>query len=139
MHEVVYLIGIWDLFHIGHLNIIRRASKLGNKLVIGVATDEFAAGHKEWPTIPFEQRCAIISAIQYVDAVESVEYFEDVRPMIKHGVTICVAGGDFGQYAGQSAVLRKTYEMGIKLILLPRTPGVSTTLIKQKIKEDSAN
>ena len=139
MHEVVYLIGIWDLFHIGHLNIIRRASKLGDKLVVGVATDEFAAGHKEWPTIPFEQRYAIISAIRYVDAVEPVECFEDMHPMIKHGVTICVAGGDFGQYAGQSVLLRKTYEMGIKFVLLPRTPGVSTTLIKQKVRRDNAD
>lgn len=132
---VVYLSGVWDLFHIGHLNAIREASQLGDKLVIGVITDEFCEEYKgRRPTIPFKQRCAIVSALQYVDAVEPATSFYDFGPMEKHGATLRATRPGFGDYAGQEGVMGEMTTRNYRAIAIPYTPSISTTLIRQRIK-----
>jgi len=63
-----YTTGVFDMFHIGHLNILRRAKEKCDYLIVGVSTDELVQSYKhKVPIIPFEQRCAIVKAIRYVD------------------------------------------------------------------------
>ena len=65
-----YTTGVFDMFHIGHLNILRRAKEKCDYLIVGVSTDELVQSYKhKVPIIPFEQRCAIVKAIRYVDEV----------------------------------------------------------------------
>ena len=132
---VAYTAGVWDLFHIGHLNMLRRASGHGDCLIVGVATDEAATAYKRKPVIPFEQRCAIVRAIRYVDMVVPVYELGSVEPMIKYGVAVRVTGDDFGQYPEQKVAAIRMAELGIRLVTLYRTPFVSTTLIRQRIGE----
>jgi len=135
--DIVYMSGVWDLFHIGHLNAIRKASQLGSKLIIGVVTDKFCEEKKEQqPIIPFRQRCAIVNALQYVDAVEPTESFYDFRPMEKHGVTLRAVGPEFENHVIQKDVMAKMISMGYKIVVVPYTPNVSTTLIKQKVMRE---
>ena len=69
-YKVGYTTGVYDLFHIGHLNIIKRAKELCDYLIVGVSTDEVVENYKhKSPIIPFEERIAIIEAIKYVDKV----------------------------------------------------------------------
>src|SRR3972149_4267462 len=65
--KIIYLGGVFDLFHFGHLSILRRAKELGEVLVVGVLTDDGAAEYKRRPIIPYEQRFAIVKAIKYVN------------------------------------------------------------------------
>ena len=65
----VYTSGVFDLFHVGHLEALQKAKALGDYLIVGMATDEDAASYKRMPVIPYEQRCRIIASIDSVDAV----------------------------------------------------------------------
>ena len=65
-----YTTGVYDMFHIGHLNILRRAKEQCDFLIVGVSTDELVQHDKnKTPIIPFEERCKIVEAIKYVDKV----------------------------------------------------------------------
>jgi glycerol-3-phosphate cytidylyltransferase len=123
--------GTFDLFHYGHLEILRRAKELGDFLIVGVSTDEFNEREKHKQTIyPFDQRAAIVGAVRYVDMVIPEENWkqkaDDVR---KHKIDIFVMGDDWkGEFDEQ---LREYCDV----IYLPRTYGISSSGIKQNIKE----
>lgn len=69
-YKIGYTTGVYDMFHIGHLNILRRAKEMCEYLIVGVSTDECVESYKnKTPIIPFEQRAAIVEAIKYVDEV----------------------------------------------------------------------
>ena len=107
--------------------------------MIGVITDEFCEGYKERPAIPFKQRCAIVGALRYVDAVEPAESFYDFRPMEKHGATLRAVRPNFGDFAGQEGVIDEMLARGYEAVTIPYTPNISTTLIKQKIRRGKKN
>ena len=65
----VYTSGVFDLFHVGHLEALQKAKALGDYLIVGVATDEDAASYKRIPVIPYDQRCRILASIDSVDEV----------------------------------------------------------------------
>ena len=131
----VYISGVWDLFHIGHLNVIKWAKDLGDFLVVGVVTDEFAAEYKgRRPVIPFKDRYAIVQAIRYVDAAVTVTSFD--LPPSKYGVTIRAHGPEYGKHAGQKIVIAALEKMGVKKALLPRTEGISTTIIRERMRDE---
>ena len=141
MLEVVYISGTWDLFHVGHLRAIEAASRLGDKLVVGVTTDEFAASYKTSPpVIPFIQRRAIVAALRCVDAAVPTRFPLDIVPMVEYGVTIRAVGPDYGggnrQPHGHIETIEWMRDQGIGIVHIPRTPDVSTTLIKDRIREE---
>ena len=79
-YKVGYTTGVFDLFHIGHLNILRRAKEMCEYLIVGVSTDELVQEYKnKTPVIPFEERKAIVEAIKYVDEVVSQESMDKVK------------------------------------------------------------
>jgi glycerol-3-phosphate cytidylyltransferase len=132
---IVYISGVWDLFHVGHLNAIRNARLLGDMLIAGVVTDEFCAEYKgRPPIIPFEQRRAVIEALRDVNATVPVTSFD--IPPLEYRVSIRAHGPWYGKYDGQKALLRKLVDLGIEAICVPRTDGISTTQIKERIKNE---
>jgi len=138
--EVVYYTGTWDLFHIGHLRSLEKARELGDRLIVGVTTDDFSESYKGIrPIIPLEQRCEILSALRCVDVAIPTRFAMDFEPMIKYGVTIRAVGPEYGSGLRQPEehieALRWMGGQGIKVVRVPRTPGVSTTLIKKRIRE----
>ena len=69
-YKVGYTTGVYDMFHIGHLNILKRAKEQCDYLIVGVSTDELVEDYKhKKPIIPFDERFAIVEAIKYVDKV----------------------------------------------------------------------
>lgn len=119
--------GTFDMFHIGHLNLLRRAKSLGDKLIVGVSTDEFNAGKNKQTVIPWEQRAGIVSAIDCVDEViPESSWDQKSENIIQYEVGCLVMGSD---WTGKFDDL-----MGLcDVIYLERTEGISSTKIKNSL------
>lgn len=121
--------GTFDLLHTGHINILRRAKELGDYLIVAVSTDEFnTLKHKE-AYHSFEERKQILEAIKYVDEVIGEnDWDQKVEDVKKYSVDTFVMGND---WEGEFDFLKEYCEV----IYLPRTSGVSTTKIKDELKQ----
>lgn len=129
MAKTVLTYGTFDLFHVGHLNILKRLKEKGNRLVVGVSTDEFNIIKGKKTVVPFEQRLEIVQAIKYVDLAVPEESWEQKRLDIqKYDAKIFGIGEDWkGKFDDLSDE--------IEVIYLPRTAGVSTTEMKRILSE----
>jgi|SRR5690554_3837157 len=129
--------GTFDMFHIGHLKLLKRLSELGDRLIIGVSTDEFNAQKGKKCIIPFEQRKEIVENIKGVDLVIPENDWEQKITDIKNlNVDLFVMGSD---WEGKFDYLTEYCEVQY----LPRTKGISTTELKnilnnpaKKVKEE---
>lgn len=120
--------GTFDLFHIGHLRLIERLAAMGDRLIVGVSTDEFNAGKGKKSVVSYDDRAAIVQAIKGVDLVLPERAWEQKRSdIIEHGVDVFVMGDDWtGKFDELSDVCEVRY--------LPRTSGVSSTDIKEMLR-----
>lgn len=119
--------GTFDLFHIGHLNILKRAKELGDYLVVAVSSDEFNEIKGKVCKIKDKDRMEIVKAIRYVDEVILEESWDQKRRDIQeHDIDIFVMGDD---WEGKFDDLKDLCEV----IYLPRTKGISTTMIKAEL------
>ena len=120
--------GTFDLFHIGHLNLLRRAKELGDYLIVGVSTDEFNEIKGKISIIPYKERQAIIRAIRYVDEVIAENSWEQkIEDIKKYKIDILVMGEDWrGEFDYLSSYCEVVY--------LPRTKNISSTALKNKMK-----
>ena len=120
--------GTFDLFHIGHLNILKRAKALGDYLVVAVSSDDFNALKGNICVIPDYERMAIVEAIKYVDEVIPENSWEQkIEDVKKHNIDVFVMGND---WEGKFDFLKEYCEV----VYLPRTDGISTTQIKEGLK-----
>lgn len=119
--------GTFDLFHIGHLRLIERLRSLGDRLVIGISSDEFNAGKGKKAIIPYADRAAIVAAIKGVDVVFPEESWEQKASDIGlYGVDIFAMGDDWeGKFDFLNEFCRVVY--------LPRTAGISSTKIRGQL------
>lgn len=122
--------GTFDLFHIGHLEILKRARQLGDYLVVGVSTDAFNDIKGKQCVYPYEHRAQIVNAIEYVDEVIPESNWDQKASDIKtHGIDIFTMGSDWeGKFDDLKALC--------KVVYLPRTDGISTTSLKQHMFEN---
>lgn len=120
--------GTFDLFHIGHLNLINRLADMGDRLIIAVSTDEFNAGKGKTSVVSYEDRSRIISSIKGVDLVIPETSWEQKASDIKeHDVDIFAIGED---WTGKFDDLKELCDV----VYLPRTDGISSTEIKQMLR-----
>lgn len=134
----VFTSGSFDLFHIGHLNILERSAALGDELIVGVSTDELIQHYKGMPPIiPFEQRFRIISSLKCVTkAVKQVKLTE-VAQLQREDIDIVTIWDDWeNKYLEGLEWMKK--QPGKKVVYFPYTPGVSTTSIKKRIIESTS-
>lgn len=133
---VAYAAGCWDLFHIGHLRYLKKAKALCDVLVVSVNTDEMIVTYKgEPPVIPYKQRREIVQSLRCVDIVIPHISLEDTTGFDEYGINTKVIGPEFGQHSGQRRVLSKHRKAGIEIVMVSRTPNISTTIIKEAIRE----
>jgi len=129
MGKVVITYGTFDLFHIGHLNLLKRAKALGDYLIVGVSTDEFNAVKGKKALIPFEQRAEIVASIKYVDLVIPETCWEQkIEDIKKYNVDILVMGKD---WEGKFDYLKKYCEE----VYLERTKGISSSYLRSILKK----
>lgn len=122
--KTVITFGTFDIFHIGHLNILRRAGEMGDRLVVGISSDQLNFSKKQrYPVYPQQQRMAIVSQIKGVDEVFLEVSLERKAAYIRQfSASVLVMGDD---WAGRFDYLRPLCEVRY----LPRTPSISTTSI----------
>ncbi len=129
MPKRILTYGTFDMFHIGHLNLLNKLKKLGDELYVAVSTDDFNLLKGKKTLIPFSQRIEIVKNIKSVDFVIAEEAWEQkVSDVIKYNIDIFAIGDD---WQGEFDFLTKYCEV----IYIPRTDNISTTKLKLELNE----
>jgi glycerol-3-phosphate cytidylyltransferase len=135
-YKVGYTTGVFDLFHIGHLNILKRAKECCEYLIVGVSTDECVQEYKhKTPVIPFEERIAIVEAIKYVDKVVPQVNMNKMAAWRKLKFDAIFHGDDWKGTTLYTKYEKEFAEVGVSLVFLPHTKGTSSTEIAKKLQE----
>ena len=125
--KIIITYGTFDMFHIGHLKLLKRLSKMGDKLIVAISDDIFNEGKGKKVMIPYKQRAKIVKSIKYVDKVIPEKNWEQkVRDVQKYKVDTFVMGDD---WEGKFDFLKEHCEV----VYLPRTKDISTTQFKKVI------
>lgn len=133
--KTVITYGTFDLIHYGHLNLLKRASKLGDRLIVGVSTDEMCREKNKFPVFPLEKRMEYIKDLRYVDLVipehNMAQKVDDIK---KYGADIFLLGDDYAQSFKLMPEYEKIKDI-CEVVFLERTKDISTTVLKAKILE----
>ncbi len=120
--------GTFDMFHVGHLELLKRIKQYGNELIVAVSTDAFNEIKGKKTIIPYQHRAQIVEAIKYVDKVIPEEHWEQkVEDIQKYKIDTLIMGDD---WRGKFDFLKEYCEV----IYLPRTKGISSTELKETLK-----
>ena len=131
---VGYTTGVYDMFHIGHLNILKKAKEQCEYLIVGVSTDEVVKNYKnKLPIIPFEQRREIVAAIKYVDEVVPQTSLNKMDAYKKLKFNAIFHGSDWKGSEMYNKIIEEFAYVGVDIVFLPHTDGVSSTMISEKL------
>ena len=137
---VGYTTGVFDLFHIGHLNLLKNAKGLCDKLIVGVTTDELIVTYKKKnAVIPFSERLEIVRNISYVDAVVPQNSMDKMEMQRKLKFDIMFVGDDWFDSEKWRNFDKQFEDVGVKIIYFPYTKGTSSTLINSILQEKRKN
>ena len=138
-YKIGYTTGVYDLFHIGHLNVLRNAKQYCEKLIVGVSTDEVVQKNKnKTPVIPFNERIEIVKAIRYVDEAYAQEDYSaeyKIKRIKELGVDVLFVGSDWQGTEKWNNLEKQLKKIGVDVVYLPHTDGISSTELIIKIKK----
>ena len=131
-----YTTGVFDMFHIGHLNILKRARAHCDYLIVGVSTDELCMNYKhKKPIVPFEERKAIVEGIRYVDQVVPQVDREKFKAWEKIGFDVMFVGDDWKNSPLFNELEEKFADVNVKIEYFPYTTGTSSTILREKLDQ----
>ncbi len=130
-----YTTGVFDLFHIGHLNMLKNARGLCDKLVVGVTVDELVQYKGKRALIPFEDRIEIVRSCKYVDAAIPQYDMDKLSVCKKLGASYLFVGDDWYGTTKWKSYEEELEKEGIKVVYFPYTKGVSSTLINAALDQ----
>ena len=130
-----YTTGVYDLFHIGHLNLLKNAKGMCDKLIVGVTVDELVAYKGKHAMISFEDRIEIGRSIKYVDAAVPQYDMDKLTACKKLGATVLFVGDDWYGTEKWAKYEEDFAREGIKIVYFPYTKGISSTKITQALHE----
>ena len=134
-YKIGYTTGVFDMFHIGHLNVLRRAKEQCEQLIVGVSTDELVREYKHHdPIIPFEERLAIIRAIKYVDKAVPQTTMDKIEAWEQLHFDAMFHGSDWKGSTLYNEYQRRFSEVGVEVVFLPHTEGISSTQLSEKLR-----
>lgn len=134
-YKIGYTTGVYDLFHIGHLNVLKNAKQYCEKLIVGVSTDEVVKKNKnKTPVIPFNDRIEIVKAIKYVDEAYaqedySIEY--KIKRIKELDVDVLFVGSDWQGTEKWNNLEKQLKEIGVDVVYLPHTDGISSSDLRK--------
>lgn len=132
-----YTAGVYDMFHIGHLNVIKNAKERCDFLIVGVSTDEVVEQNKnKKPIIPFVERAAIVESIKYVDKVVPQERYDiegKIETVKKYGINVMFVGSDWQGTDKWNKIEEELGKINCKVVYLPHTDGISSTMLRDKL------
>lgn len=128
-----YTTGVYDLFHIGHLNLFKNAKGMCDKLVVGVTVDELVLYKGKRAMIPFSDRIEIVRSCKYVDAAVPQYDMDKVAACKKIGANILFVGDDWYGTEKWKEYESQLEEEGIRVVYFPYTRGVSSTKISEAL------
>lgn len=129
-----YTTGVYDLFHIGHLNLLKNAKGMCDRLVVGVTTDELVSYKNKKALIPFEERIEIVRSIKYVDAAVPQYNMDKVTACKKIGANILFVGDDWYATEKWQTFENELNKIGVKVVYFPYTKGISSTILNNTLQ-----
>ena len=128
-----YTTGVYDLFHIGHLNLLKNAKGMCDKLVVGVTVDELVAYKGKQAMIPFEDRIELVRSCKYVDAAVPQYDMDKLAACKKLGAEFLFVGDDWYGTEKWKEYEKEFLEAGIRIVYFPYTKGISSTQITKAL------
>ncbi|MFC4991816.1 adenylyltransferase/cytidyltransferase family protein [Rubritalea tangerina] len=130
-----YTTGVFDLFHIGHLNLLKNAKGMCDKLIVGVTTDELVSYKNKRAVIPFEERMEIVRNIDFVDVVVPQENMDKMSAWEMLRFDIMFVGDDWAKTEKWQQFEQDFEKVGVKVVYFPYTKSTSSTLINETLKK----
>jgi len=129
----VLTVGVFDLLHVGHINLFKNAKMLGNYLIVAIQDSSVVLDYKSDTKLVYstEERMYMVRAIRYVDEVIEYKAVDDIVKIINFDI---FAIGPDQIHKGFQAAINWCNENGKKVVVIPRTEGISTSWLKEKIK-----
>lgn len=137
-YKVGYTTGVFDMFHIGHLNILRRAKEQCDYLIVGISTDECVESYKhKRPIIPFEQRKAIVEAIRYVDEVVPQETMDKTIFLQERHFDVMFHGSEWKGTDLYNRYEQEFSKYNAEIVYLQHTEGISSSELREKLNKNN--
>lgn len=134
-HKIGYTTGVFDMFHVGHLNILEKAKEQCEVLIVGVTTDDLCVRRKnKCPVIDEVSRIKIVSAIKYVDKVVKQTDMDKLSAVKKINADVVFVGSDWQNTKEWNQYEKEFNSIGVDVVYLPHTDGISSTLLREKLK-----
>lgn len=133
-YRVGYTTGVFDMFHIGHLNILRKAKEQCEYLIVGVTTDELVSYKNKKATIPHHDRMVIVENIKCVDQVVPQENMNKMEAWEKYKFDVVFVGSDWQGTPQWEKYERDFKSVGADVVYFPYTEGISSTLLRGKLE-----
>ncbi|MGL5933454.1 MAG: adenylyltransferase/cytidyltransferase family protein [Cetobacterium sp.] len=134
--RVGYTTGVFDMFHVGHLNILKRAKENCDYLIVGVSTDKLVEKYKnKTPIVSYEERREILEAIKYVDEVVPQENRDKYWAYEQYGFDVMFVGDDWRGNGLFLEVEKRFKEVGVEVVYFPYTKGTSSTVLREKLEK----
>ena len=131
-YKIGYTTGVFDMFHIGHLNILKRSKEQCDYLIVGVSTDEVVKSYKnKTPIIPFEERIAIVSELKCVDLAVPQTSMNKMEAWEKYHFDALFHGSDWKGSSMYNKLIEEFSAVGVDVVFLPHTENVSSTLLSE--------
>jgi len=132
MKKIGYTTGVFDLFHIGHLNILKRASLECDHLIVGVTTDELCKSAKnQKPFIPFQERMDLVEAVKYVDEVVPQTSYNKIEAWNNLKFDKMFVGDDWKGTDQWNKIEDEFAQFGVEIIYFPYTTHTSSTILRK--------
>lgn len=132
-YKIGYTSGVYDMFHIGHLNLIKRAKEQCDFLIVGVTTDELAQYKNKTPIIPYEERKQIVEALKYVDKVIPQENMNKLEACKKLNADVIFVGDDWKGTDKWNRIEEELATIGAEVVYFSYTNGTSSTILREKL------
>ena len=130
---VGYTTGVFDLFHVGHVSLLKSARAICDKLIVGVTIDELVMYKHKRAVIPFDERMTVVQSCRYVDVVVPQDSMDKKNAWDRYKFDVMFVGDDWFQNEKWKDFEKEFGVLGVKIIYIPYTKGTSSTLINETL------